>query len=142
MGKLKTLSKLKVAIYGVSGYAGYELYKTLKRHRKVEIEYVTADSSAGKKISEIYPTTDDRRILKNEEVDVGGLDAVFLSLPHGAARGVVEKIVGKSPSTKIIDLSADYRFDDADEYEKWYGQKHTSPDFLEDFVYGLTEVNR
>jgi N-acetyl-gamma-glutamyl-phosphate reductase len=67
---------------------------------------------------------------------------VFLSLPHGAAKSVVEEITEVSGTMKIIDLSADYRFDDAEEYEKWYGRKHTSPDFLDDFVYGLTEINR
>ena len=135
-------SRIRAAIFGASGYAGIELYKILKRHKAVEILYVTAESSAGKRMSEIYPTTDDTRILKNDEADLGNLDAVFLSLPHGAAKSVVERIVNSNQNAKIIDLSADYRFDDADEYEKWYGTKHTSPDFLDDFVYGLTEINR
>ncbi len=134
--------KYRAAIYGVSGYAGYELYRILKRHPEVEIEYVTADSSAGKRLSDIYPTSDETTILRNEQVDVEDVDAVFLSLPHGAAKSVVEKISAVSTTAKIIDLSADYRFDEAEEYEKWYGQKHTSPDFLDDFVYGLTELNR
>lgn len=138
-----TMSKtFRVAIYGVSGYAGYELYRILKRRSDVQIAYVTAETSAGKKLSEMFPTTDELRIVKNEEVRTDDLDAVFLSLPHGAARTVVEQIAGSAQTMKIIDLSADYRFDDAEEYEKWYGRKHTSPDFLDDFVYGLTEVNR
>ena len=135
-------NKLHVAIYGASGYAGYELYKILKKHKTVEIDYITAESSAGKMLSEIFPVTDDVRIVRNEDVKIDRLDAVFLSLPHGAAKSAVEKITSSSTRTKIIDLSADYRFDDPDEYEKWYGQKHTSPDFLDDFVYGLTEINR
>jgi len=134
--------KFRVAIYGASGYAGYELYRILKRHKDVEIRYLTADSSAGKRLSDLFPTTDDFRIVKNGEVAIDQLDAVFLSLPHGAARSVVEQITGTSNKVRIIDLSADYRFDDAEEYEKWYGLKHTSPDFLDDFVYGLTEINR
>ena len=73
--------------------------------------------------------------MRNEDADLKQLDAVFLSLPHGAAKDVVEKIADSTPLVKIIDLSADYRFDDADEYKKWYGKKHTSPDFLDDFVY-------
>lgn len=132
----------RVAIYGVSGYAGYELYRILKRRNDVRIAYVTAETSAGKKLSEIYPTTDDIAIVRNEDVKTGELDAAFLSLPHGAARSVVEQISGSSSDMKIIDLSADYRFDDAGEYEKWYRRKHTSPDFLDDFIYGLTEINR
>ncbi len=134
--------KFNVAIYGVSGYAGYELYRLIKRHRGIELKYVTAETSAGKKLSDIFATTDDLRIVKNDDVDSAKLDAVFLSLPHGAAKSVVEQIAGSSKEMKIIDLSADYRFDDAEEYEKWYGKKHTSPDFLDDFVYGLTEINR
>lgn len=135
-------NKLQAAIYGVSGYAGYELYRLIKRHPGIELKYVTAETSAGKKLSDIFPTTDDLAIVKNDQVDTSQLDAAFLSLPHGAAKSVVEQIAGTSKDMKIIDLSADYRFDDADEYEKWYGRKHTSPDFLDDFVYGLTEINR
>ncbi len=134
--------RIRVAIYGASGYAGYELYRILSRHSRVEIKYITAESSAGKRLSDIFPTTDDLMIRKNEEVKVKDLDAVFLSLPHGAAKSVVEEITAASGTIKIVDLSADYRFDDAEEYEKWYGRKHTSPDFLDDFVYGLTEINR
>jgi N-acetyl-gamma-glutamyl-phosphate reductase len=134
--------KTRVAIFGVSGYAGFELYKILKKHGEVEVVYVTAESSAGKQLCEIFPTTDATRIIRNDEADLTNLDAVFLSLPHGAAKSVVEKIAHSAKHMKIIDLSADYRFDDAEEYEKWYGIKHTSPDFLDDFVYGLTEINR
>ena len=134
--------KFRVAIYGVSGYAGYELYRLIKRHKEVELKYVTAETSAGKKLSDLFATTDDLRIIKNDDVNTAELDAVFLSLPHGAAKSVVEQIAGSSKVMKIIDLSADYRFDDPAEYEKWYGNKHTSPDFLDDFVYGLTEINR
>lgn len=134
--------KLRVAIFGASGYAGYELYRILKRHPLVEVRYITAEAAAGKKLSEIYPTTDDLRIVENTDVDIQNVDAVFLSLPHGAARTVVEQIGMSAGKVKIIDLSADYRFDDPYEYEKWYGTKHTSPDFLDDFIYGLTEVNR
>ncbi len=118
------------------------MYKTLKRHKDVDIRFITAETSAGKKLSDIYATTDETRILKNDDVNLDEVDALFLSLPHGSAKNVVEKILGPSTHAKIIDLSADYRFDDAEEYAKWYGQKHTSPDFLDDFVYGLTEINR
>jgi N-acetyl-gamma-glutamyl-phosphate reductase len=134
--------RIRIAIFGASGYAGFELYKILKRHKDVDIRYLTAETSAGKKISDLFPTTDDSLIIRNQDVDLRNLDALFLSLPHGAAKSVVEKITGSNRDVKIIDLSADYRFDDADEYEKWYGKKHTSPDFLDDFVYGLTEINR
>ena len=139
---MESKDKIRVAIYGASGYAGYELYRILKRHGGVEIKYITAESAAGKRMSDIYPTTDDFRIVKNTDVNIDNVDAVFLSLPHGAAKNVVEQIGQTSGRVKIIDLSADYRFDDADEYERWYGTKHTSPDFLDDFVYGLTEINR
>lgn len=134
--------KLRVAIYGASGYAGYELYRILSRHNHAEVKYITAESSAGKKLSDVFATTDDLVIVRNEDVKVNEVDAAFLSLPHGAAKSVVEVIAAKPGGIKIIDLSADYRFDDAEEYEKWYGRKHTSPDFLDDFVYGLPEINR
>ncbi|MGO9482662.1 MAG: N-acetyl-gamma-glutamyl-phosphate reductase [Candidatus Kryptoniota bacterium] len=133
---------IRVAIFGASGYAGFELYKILKKHTEAEIKYITAESSAGKRLSEIYATMDDVIIVKNDDVDINEVDAVFLSLPHGAAKSVVENIAGSSKQVKIIDLSADYRFDSAQEYERWYSIKHTSPDFLDNFVYGLTEINR
>lgn len=133
---------IRVAIFGASGYAGFELYRILKRHKDVEIKYLTAESSAGRKLSDLFATTDNSIIVKNDEADLGNLDAVFLSLPHGTAKSIVENIARSAKNVKIIDLSADYRFDDAEEYEKWYGKKHTSPDFLDDFVYGLTEINR
>ncbi len=139
---MKKNDKIRVAIYGASGYAGYELYRILKHHPGAEIKYLTAESSAGKKLSDIFPTADGLPIIRNEEVKLGDVDAAFLSLPHGAAKGVVEEITRSSRKIRIIDLSADYRFDDAAEYEKWYGRKHTSPDFLDEFVYGLTEINR
>lgn len=134
--------KKRVAIFGVSGYAGFELYRILRKHPHADIRYITAETSAGKYISEIFPVTDDMKIARNEDVDPRKVDAVFLSLPHGAAKDVVERLAKGSGRTRIIDLSADYRFDDADEYEKWYGMKHTSPDFLDHFVYGLSEINR
>lgn len=135
-------NRIRVAIHGASGYAGFELYKILKRHRDVEVKYVTAETSAGKRLSELFATTDDTIIIKSGDVKIEEVDAVFLSLPHGVAKDVVERIANSSKHAKIIDLSADYRFDDPEEYEKWYGTKHTSPDFLDDFVYGLTEINR
>lgn len=133
---------IRVAIYGGSGYAGFELYKLLKRHRNVELKYITAETSAGKTVSDLFPTTDNTRLVRNEEVNLSQVDAVFLSLPHGAAKKVVEQIMEGGHNVKIIDLSADFRFDDAAEYEKWYGQKHTSPELLSNFVYGLTEIYR
>ncbi|MGC8594780.1 MAG: N-acetyl-gamma-glutamyl-phosphate reductase [Candidatus Kryptoniota bacterium] len=139
MGKSDLIS---VAIYGGSGYAGYELYRILKRHKSVELKYITAEASAGKRISDLFPTTDNMHLVKNEDVNLSEVDAVFLSLPHGAAKKVVEQIRNQENTVRIIDLSADFRFDDAMEYEKWYGQKHTSPLLLSDFVYGLTEIYR
>ncbi len=135
-------SKIRVAIYGASGYAGFELYKILKKHKDVELAYVAAETSAGKKLNELFATTDETTVVRSSDVRIEEVDAAFLSLPHGVAKDVVERIAGSSKHAKIIDLSADYRFDDPDEYEKWYGTKHSSPDFLDDFIYGLTEINR
>jgi N-acetyl-gamma-glutamyl-phosphate reductase len=133
---------IRVAIYGASGYAGFELYKILKRHRNVELRYITAEASAGKMVSDLFPIVDNRPLVRNEDVKLSEVDAVFLSLPHGAAKKVVEQIKEQDHRVRIIDLSADFRFDNALEYEKWYGEKHTSPQLLSDFVYGLTEIYR
>jgi N-acetyl-gamma-glutamyl-phosphate reductase len=134
---------LKVAIVGASGYTGVELLRLLYCHPEVAVTCVTSEQSAGKRISEVFPTLRGRcdMMLENlEPVRIADkADFVFTALPHKAAMEVVPTFIklGK----RVVDLSADYRLHDAKEYAKWY-EPHLSPELLKQAVYGLPELRR
>ncbi len=135
---------IQAGIIGVTGYTGAELIRILYSHPEVNIQKVASRSNKGCQIfenhSHLFKVIDmvDGG-LDNPEKFVEGLDVVFLALPHGTASEIVAKIKGK---VKIIDLSADFRLRDLNIYEKWYGVKHSCPEFFKDAVYGLPEVYR
>lgn len=134
---------LKVAIVGASGYTGVELIRLLHCHPEVAVTCVTSEQSAGKKISEVFPSLRNRcdLVLENlEPVRVAEkADFIFTALPHKAAMEVVPTFLklGK----RVVDLSADYRLRDAKKYEKWY-EPHMNPELLKGAVYGLPEIRR
>lgn len=134
---------LKVAIVGASGYTGLELIRILHCHPEVALTCLTSEQSAGKRISEVFPTLKNRcdLLLENlEPVRVAEkADVIFTALPHKAAMEVVPTFLklGK----KVIDLSADYRLSDPAVYGEWY-EPHINPANLKKAVYGLPEINR
>ena len=134
---------LKVAVVGASGYTGVELIRILHNHPEVAVTTVTSEQSAGKKISEVFPSLRDRYDLQLEALEpekiAAKADIVFTALPHKAAMAVVPTFLEKG--CKVIDLSADYRLHDAAEYAAWY-EPHTNPELLIHAVYGLPEVRR
>ena len=137
-------SKLRVAIYGGSGYGGSELLRILLFHPKVEIAFVTANEQAGKAVSEVhrnlYGLTDLKfRTAPEDPAELAQLDCVFLALPHGQAMDVVP---GLPETVKAIDLSGDFRLRDQESFEHHYGRAHTAMQSQSEFVYGLTETNR
>lgn len=133
----------KVAVVGATGYAGAELVRILRGHSKVELAMITSRQYVGKPFSEIYPA------LKNvvdqvcEEYDeqriCDTIDVVFTALPHKIPMSIVPELIRRGK--KVIDLSADFRFKNADAYEAHY-QPHTARQLLEKSVYGLCEVYR
>lgn len=133
----------KIAIVGASGYTGLELLRILNGHAKVRVTCLTSEQSAGKKISDIFPTLKnvcDLTLENLEPVKVAEkADIIFTALPHKAAMEVVPTFLklGK----KVVDLSADYRLSDADVYGSWY-EKHLNPELLKEAVYGLPEIRR
>lgn len=135
---------IKTAVLGATGYAGIELVRILSAHPEVKIEILVSQSFAGKKISEVYPNFKGVLDIECSELDVQKVidtcDVVFCALPHGASKVVIPKLY--EGGIKIIDLSGDFRYDDAAVYEKWYGEKHSSPELLEKSVYGLCELHR
>jgi N-acetyl-gamma-glutamyl-phosphate reductase len=134
---------LKIAIVGASGYTGLELIRILHCHPEVAVTCLTSEQSAGKRISDIFPTLRGRCdvVLENlEPLRVAEkTDIIFTALPHKAAMEVVPTFLklGK----KVIDLSADYRLTDPAVYGEWY-EPHVDPANLKKAVYGLPEVRR
>jgi N-acetyl-gamma-glutamyl-phosphate reductase common form len=136
--------KLKVAIYGGSGYGGSELLRILLMHPDVEIDLVTANEQAGKRVSEVHRNlaglTDLVFISAPEEPSsLAEVDCIFLALPHGQAMDVVPTL---PPHVKVIDLSGDFRLRDQQAFEQHYARPHTAMSAQAEFVYGLTETNR
>jgi N-acetyl-gamma-glutamyl-phosphate reductase len=133
---------LKVSIIGATGYTGAELVKILLRHPRVEIETITSQSFAGKKISEVYPWLSTDLVCQSLDVEriVSFSSFIFLALPHGASMEVVRKLYLRRK--RIVDLSADFRLESPLVYEKWYGVAHKKKDLLKQAIYGLPELYR
>ena len=136
--------KLRVGVFGGSGYGGAELLRILLFHPHAEVALVTANEHAGKAVGEVHKNLYGLTPLRFERApedleSLGDLDCVFLALPHGQALGVAPRLPA---GVKVIDLSGDFRLTDRDAFEKFYGREHTSMDLQREFVYGLTEVNR
>ncbi|HVF86962.1 MAG TPA: N-acetyl-gamma-glutamyl-phosphate reductase [Pyrinomonadaceae bacterium] len=143
--KLKTEnSKLRVGIFGGSGYGGAELLRILLFHPHVEVALVTANEHAGKGVGEVHRNLHGLTGLvftkaPEDAATLDDLDCVFLALPHGQALEIVPRLPQRA---KVIDLSGDFRLSSADEFLQHYGREHTAMELQRDFVYGLTETNR
>ena len=135
------MNKIRVAIFGGSGYGGSELLRILLFHPNVEVVFVTANEQAGKPVGEVHRNlnglTDLSFVTAPESID--NLDCVFLALPHGQAMDIVPRL---PVEIKAIDLSGDFRLRDQAVFEKHYKQPHTAMEAQAGFVYGLTETNR
>jgi N-acetyl-gamma-glutamyl-phosphate reductase len=129
---------VKVGIINVTGYAGAELARILYRHPEVEIASVTGRSAAGQKLGEVFPHLSALNLTVTEELE-GGLDLVFSALPHKASAEAVIPLLKQG--IKVVDISADFRLKQAGQYAEWYGVQHPDPAYLEDAVYGLTELH-
>ena len=130
---------IKVGIYGVTGYAGYELLKWLRRHREVQVVFTTSESQAGKSLADVFPGPLDAPLLAPDEAPLGEADVVFLGLPHGVAAKVAQ--TARAAGVRVIDLSADFRLATPAAYKQWYGHEHPAPELLP-APYGLPELNR
>jgi N-acetyl-gamma-glutamyl-phosphate reductase len=131
-----------VGIIGASGYTGGELLRLLARHREVEVVCVTSREHAGKPVHRVHPNL--RRVLElrfeapDYERVAGRCDLVFCATPHGVSMQVVPLLLEQG--VRVIDLSGDFRFAEAEVYEKYYGKKHSAPEIKA--VYGLPELHR
>ena len=135
---------VKVGIIGSTGYAGAEIVRLLLQHKDVEIVWYGSRSYIDKKYYEVFNNmfqiVDDKCMDDNMEELANSVDVIFTATPQGLCASLVdEEILNK---VKIIDLSADFRIKDVKIYEKWYAIEHKSPQFIEEAVYGLCEINR
>ena len=132
--------KVKAGVIGASGYTGYELIKILGRHPSAEIIFASSTTSAGRRLSDLYPAGPDLQLIAADEAPLTDSDVVFLCLPHAAAAPMA--MAALAAGARVVDLSADFRLRDAHLYERWYGQVHPAPDLLAEAVYGLSEFSR
>ena len=135
---------IKVGIIGSTGYAGAELVRILTGHKEAEIVWYGSKSYVDKQYADVYRNmfqiVDAACMDDNMDELARQVDVIFTATPQGLCASLVnEDILSK---TKIIDLSADFRIKDVSVYEKWYGIEHKSPEFINEAVYGLCEINR
>lgn len=134
---------IKAAVLGATGYAGIELVRLLANHPEVSIEVLGSQSFDGKKISDVYRNFEhilDKECSVIDMEKIRKCDVAFCALPHGASKKVIPELI--ECGIKVIDLSGDFRYDDAAVYEQWYGEAHSSPELLAESVYGLCELYR
>ena len=135
---------IKAAIVGATGYAGAELVRLLAQHRQVELVALTSHSYSGQSFEQVYPhfrNQIDRVCLGDDLAPVlDRADVIFFALPHGH---VAQKVDAAAlQKVRVIDLGADFRLEDAAEYERWYGLAHPNAALLNEAVYGLPEWRR
>ena len=135
---------IKVGIIGSTGYAGQELVRILLQHKEAEIVWYGSRSYIDKKYADVFRNmfklVDAKCLDDNMDALAEEADVIFTATPQGLCASIVNEEVLKK--TKIIDLSADFRIKDVATYEKWYGIEHVSPQFIDEAVYGLCEINR
>jgi N-acetyl-gamma-glutamyl-phosphate reductase len=141
---MKILSgTIKASIVGASGYSGAELLKILLRHNFVKVDKLFANSSAGKRVGEVYPWFNGRIDATYEPYSVdalSGSDLVFIALPSREAMNIVPAIL--AAGKRVVDLGGDFRLKDPAMYRKFYKQEHTATQLLPQAVFGLPEWNR
>jgi N-acetyl-gamma-glutamyl-phosphate reductase len=144
MARTMTPDRIRIGIFGGSGYGGSELLRILLFHPNADIVFVTANEQAGKAVSEVHRNLNGMTDLAfvpapQDDSVLADLDCVFFALPHGQAMDIVPRLPGH---LKGIDLSGDFRLRDQEAFEQHYSRPHTAMHSQSEFVYGLTETNR
>jgi N-acetyl-gamma-glutamyl-phosphate reductase len=145
--EVESVSLTKVAVVGASGYVGEELVRQLLQHPCADLVAVTSRQFAGKALSEIFPRfshLERASRLRFSEPELARIaehtDIIFLALPHGRAAEFAKPLL--RAGARIVDLSADFRIEDAKIYREFYGHDHSAPELLGKAVYGLPEIYR
>ncbi|MBN1366584.1 MAG: N-acetyl-gamma-glutamyl-phosphate reductase [Dehalococcoidales bacterium] len=132
------MSKTKVGIINVTGYAGVELARLLSKHPSVELVSVTGRSAAGQPLKKIFPHL--ANIDLTIQPELGKVDLAFSAMPHKESAKEIIPLV--SQGIKIVDISSDFRLKDINAYPTWYSFNHPAPEMLEKAVFGLPELHR
>jgi N-acetyl-gamma-glutamyl-phosphate reductase len=134
---------IRTAILGASGYVGGELLRLLSAHPELRATRLFAESKAGRAVADVHPHLAPRypgSFEKFDEAALADVDLVFAALPHGHSQAIAPAILDRS--IPFVDLGADFRLNDPETYERWYGHEHQAPDLLGKFIYGIPELNR
>ena len=134
---------IRTAILGASGYVGGELLRLIAAHPKLAPAKLYGESKAGQALGVVHPhlaAAYPDAVFEKFAGALDGIDLVFAALPHGHSQRVAASILKKG--IPFVDLGADFRLDDAETYERWYGHAHEAPELLGSFVYGIPELNR
>ena len=134
---------IKVGVVGGTGYTGVELLRLLAAHPDVQLSVITSRSEAGRAVSDLFPNLRGSVDLEFSTPDAGQLAAcelVYFATPNGTAMTMVPQLL--EAGVRVIDLAADFRLRQPQDWEQWYGMAHACPELLEQAVYGLTEINR
>lgn len=134
----------QVAVIGASGFTGAEFLRLCATHPELEVKVATANTHAGKPIASVYPHLaahyGDMRFDHYSPEIVESCDLVFMALPHGQSQILVPELRGRTKH--MVDLAADFRFNDSSTYADWYGEDHQQPGLMGEFRYGLPELFR
>ena len=136
------MSKVNVLIAGSTGYIGVQLVKLLVKHKNIKIKYLCGNSSVGKKISSFDKSlmvNNLPNIIKYNKKLLNNVDVIFTALPNGEAQVISNDLL---KNNILIDLSADFRLNDAKNYQRWYKIKHSSIKNIKKSIYALPEINR
>ena len=134
---------IRTAILGASGYVGGELLRLVAAHPELRATKLFGESKAGRPVVETHPHLAAAYTGEFEKFGDGSLedvDLVFAALPHGHSQRIAPDILDRG--IPFVDLGADFRLDDGETYERWYGHAHEAPALLSRFVYGIPELNR
>ena len=134
---------IRTAIIGASGYVGGELLRLLAVYPQLRAARLFGDSRAGQALAAVHPhlaAAYPNSAVERFDGELEGIDLVFAALPHGKSQEIAPGIL--AAGIPLVDLGADFRLDNAADYERWYGHMHQAPDLLGEFVYGIPELNR
>ena len=132
---------IRAGIVGGSGYTGGEYLRLLHFHPEVEVTQITSREHAGRYVHTVHPNM--RGVSRLQFIHPDALEAcdvLFLALPHRTTARNIDHYAALAP--RLIDLSADFRLRDTEAYQRWYGEAHPAPEWIDRFVYGLPELNR